>query len=114
MKKCLIIVSQISKVKLMDSGTALFKAGSRGEACQKLKAVLLKDGGTIYEEDERLVLDFSTGRYWQFIQARLEETSIPGTWAAVLRTGDAPKLPFDLPSKKAVSLTKDILKALAE
>lgn len=99
----------------MDSGTALFKAGSRGEACQKLKAVLLKDGGpAVYEEDERVVLDFSTLRYWQFIQARLEETSIPGTWAAVLRTGDAPKLPFDLPSKKAVSLTKDILKALAE
>lgn len=99
----------------MDSGTALFKAGSREEACQKLKAVLLKDGGpAVYEEDERVVLDFSTLRYWQFIQARLEETSIPGTWAAVLRTGDAPKLPFDLPSKKAVSLTKDILKALAE
>ena len=107
-------MSQISKVKLMDSGTALFKAGSRGEADQKLRAVLLKDGGTICEEDSCLVLDFSTGRYWQFIQARLEETSIPGTWAAVLRTGDAPKLPFDLPSKKAVSLTRDILKALAE
>ena len=107
-------MSQINKVKLMDSGTALFKAGSRGEADQKLRAALLKDGGTISEEDSCLVLDFSTGRYWQFIQARLEETSIPGTWAAVLRTGDAPKLPFDLPSKKAVSLTRDILKALSE
>ncbi|MBO4340772.1 MAG: hypothetical protein J5835_05040 [Bacteroidales bacterium] len=107
-------MSQISKVKLMDSGTALFKAGNRGEADQKLKAALLIGGGTIDEEGDCLVLDFSTGRYWQFIQARLEETSIPGTWAAVLRTGDAPKLPFDLPSKKAVSLTRDILKALAE
>ena len=107
-------MSQINKVKLMDSGTALFKASSRGEAEQKLKAALLADGGTIYEEDSCLVLDFSTGRYWQFIQARLEDTSIPGTWAAVLRTGDAPKLPFDLPSKKAVSLTRDILKALSE
>ena len=107
-------MSQINKVKLMDSGTALFKAGSRGEADQKLRAALLKDGGTIYEEDSCLVLDFSTGRYWQFIQASLEETSIPGTWAAALRTGDAPKLPFDLPSKKAVSLTRNILKALAE
>ena len=107
-------MSQISKVKLMDSGMALFKASSRGEAEQKLKAALLADGGTIYEEDSCLVLDFSTGRYWQFIQARLEDTSIPGTWAAVLRTGDAPKLPFDLPSKKAVSLTRDILKALSE
>lgn len=106
-------MSNISKVKLMDSGTALFKAEGKEAAKEKLSGVL-KARGNVSDEDGILVLDFSNWRYWQFIEARLEETSIPGTWAAVLRTGDAPRLPFDLPSKKAVSLTKDILKALGE
>lgn len=107
-------MSDISKVKLMDSGTALFKAAGREEADTRLRSVLLMGGGSLLEEDGRLVLDFSTRRYWQFIQAKLEETAIPGTWAAVLRTGDAPKLPFDLPSRQAVQRTKDVLKALGE
>ena len=106
-------MSNISKVKLMDSGTALFKAEGKEAAMEKLSGVL-KARGNVSDEDGILVLDFSNWRYWQFIEARLEETSIPGTWAAVLRTGDAPKLPFDFPSKKAVNLTKDILKALGE
>lgn len=106
-------MSNISKVKLMDSGTALFKAEGREAAKEKLSGVLSAHG-KVWEEDGLLVLDFSSWRYWQFLEARLEETSIPGTWAAVLRTGDAPRLPFDLPSKKAVNLTKDILKALGE
>jgi len=106
-------MSNISKVKLMDSGTALFKAEGREAAKEKLSGIL-KAHGNVSEEDGLLVLDFSSWRYWQFLEARLEETSIPGTWAAVLRTGDAPRLPFDLPSKKAVNLTKDILKALGE
>ncbi len=100
-------------VKLMDSGTALFKAQGKDAAKEKLSGVL-KAHGRVSDEDGCLVLDFSTWRYWQFIEARLEETSIPGTWAAVLRTGDAPKLPFDFPSGKAVSTTKAILKALSE
>ena len=106
-------MSNISKVKLMDSGTALFKAEGREAAKEKLSGIL-KAHGNVSEEDGLLVLDFSSWRYWQFLEARLDETSIPGTWAAVLRTGDAPKLPFDFPSKKAVNLTKDILKALGE
>lgn len=106
-------MSNISKVKLMDSGTALFKAEGKEAAMEKLSGVL-KARGNVSDEDGILVLDFSNWRYWQFIEARLEETSIPGTWAAVLRTGDAPRLPFDLPSQKAVNLTKDILKALGE
>ena len=97
----------------MDSGTALFKAEGKEAAMEKLSGVL-KARGNVSDEDGILVLDFSNWRYWQFIEARLEETSIPGTWAAVLRTGDAPRLPFDLPSQKAVNLTKDILKALGE
>ena len=108
-------MSDISKVKLMDSGTALFKADDRDAALEKLRKALLAGGGSLCEEDGRLVLDFSTCRHWQFVQARLEETSIPGTWAGVLRTGDAPRLlPWDLPSRKAVVRTKDILKALGE
>lgn len=106
-------MSNISKVKLMDSGIALFKAEGKEAAKEKLSGVL-KARGNVSDEDGIQVLDFSNWRYWQFIEARLEETSIPGTWAAVLRTGDAPRLPFDLPSKKAVNLTKDVLKALSE
>lgn len=105
-------MSNISKVKLMDSGTALFKADNKDAAKEKLHDVLKAHGG-VSEEGGHLILDFSTWRYWQFIEARLEATSTEGTWAAVLRTGDAPKLPLTLPSRKAVSLTKDILKALA-
>lgn len=100
-------------VKLMDSGTALFKADNL-EAAKARLADVLKAYGCVSEAGGHLVLDFSTWRYHQFIEARLEETSIPGTWAAVLRTGDAPKLPFDFPSRKAVGITQDILKALGE
>jgi len=108
-------MSEISKVKLMDSGTALFKAGSAEEAKDKLSKVLLSEGGTLTEENGRLILDFSTARYWQFIEATLEETSIEGTFAAALRTGDAPRLlGFDLPSQKAVQFTQSVLKALAK
>lgn len=106
-------MSSILKVKLMDSGTALFKADNMEAAKAKLTDVL-RTYGNVSGEDSRLVLDFSTWRYHQFIEARLEETSAPGTWAVALRTGDAPKLPFDLPSKKAASTTKAILKALPE
>lgn len=105
-------MSNISKVKLMDSGTALFKADNPNAAKERLTNVL-KAYGSVSEEGGLLILDFSTWRYWQFIEARLEATSMEGTFAAVLRTGDAPRLPLDLPSRKAVSLTKDILKALA-
>ena len=104
----------ISSLKFMDSGTALFKAGSKEEALQKLRNALLSGGGSVAAEDGHLLLDFSTWRYIQAIQATLEETSIPGTWAAVLRTGDTHRLPFDIPSKQAVRRTADILKALAE
>ena len=106
-------MSNILMVKLMDSGTALFKADNL-EAAKARLADVLKAYGSESEAGGHLVLDFSTWRYHQFIEARLEETSIPGTWAAVFRTGDAPKLPFDFPSGKAVRLTKDILKALGE
>ena len=40
-------MSQISKVKLMDSGTALFKAASKEDALQKLQNALLQDGGVV-------------------------------------------------------------------
>ena len=106
-------MSNILMVKLMDSGTALFKADSLEAAKAKLSDVL-KAYGSVSEAGGHLVLDFSTWRYHQFIEAILEETSTPGTFAAVLRTGDAPKLPFDFPSGKAVNTTKAILKALSE
>ena len=100
-------------VKLMDSGTALFRADDQEAAKAKLTDVL-KAYGDVSEAGGCLVLDFCTWRYHQFIEARLDETAIPGTFAASFRTGDAPKLPFDFPSRKAVSTTKDILKALSE
>lgn len=105
-------MSNILMVKLMDSGIALLKADNLEAAKAKL-ADVLKGYGSVSEAGGLLVLDFSTWRYHQFIEARLEETSTPGTFAAVLRTGDAPRLPFDFPSGKAVSITKDILKALS-
>lgn len=106
-------MSNILMVKLMDSGTALFKADNM-EAAKSRLADVLRSHGSVSEAGGHLVLDFSTWRYHQFIEAVLEETSTPGIFAAVLRTGDAPKLPFDFPSGKAVSTTKSILKALPE
>lgn len=105
-------MSNILMVKLMDSGTALFKADNM-EAAKSRLADVLRAHGSVSEAGGHLVLDFSTWRYHQFIEARLEETSTPGTFAAVLRTGDAPRLPFDFPSGKAVSTTQDIVKALS-
>ena len=104
-------MSGIDKVKLMDSGTALFDAASREDALQKLRSAL--GAGTVTEEGGTLVLDFSTRRYFQFVRARLEETSLPGRYAASLQTGDSPRLlPLDLPSKEAVRRTQAILSAL--
>ena len=98
-------MSNILMVKLMDSGTALFKADNM-EAAKSRLADVLRSYGSVSEAGGHLVLDFSTWRYHQFIEAILEETSTPGTFAA-------PKLPFDFPSGKAVSTTKAILKALS-
>ena len=107
-------MSGIGKVKLMDSGTALLKAGAEQEAREKVKAALLSGGGTLTEEGGLYLLDFSTWRFIQWMEARVEATGQPDVWAVSLRTGDAPRLPFDLPSRQAVSRTKAVLKALAE
>lgn len=106
-------MSGTPKVKLMDSGTALFKAASPEEAVTLVKAALTAGGGSLEGSGTDWTLDFSTRRHWQVMTARVEPTSLPGTYAAVLRTGDAPRLlPFDLPSRAAVRRTRDVLAKL--
>lgn len=107
-------MSVTDKVKLMDSGTALFSARDAGEAREKVKAALEAGGGCLLDEGGAMLLDFSTRRYWQCITADVRPTGIQGTFAAEFRAGDGARLlPLDLPSRAVVRRMEAVLKALA-
>ena len=104
----------IDQVKLMDSGTALFEAPDLDAATQKVSELLLRGGGSLRRDGEKLLLDFSTRRYWQVLEATVEPTSTPGRYAVSLREGDAPRrLRFGLPSRAARQRNYQVLKGLA-
>lgn len=95
-------MAEIDKVKFLDSGTALFEAAEPEAAIEKVRSVLLQGGGSVERQGEILVLDYSTPRFWQFIEARVEATSVPGRYAAAFREGNASKwFRFALPSRAA-------------
>jgi len=102
------------RVKLMDSGTAQFEAPDFEAAVRKVSELMLRGGGTLRREGKRLVLDFSTRRYWQVLEATVEATSVPGRFAVSLREGDAGRLlRFDLPSHAARERNYQVLNGLA-
>ena len=104
----------IDQVKLMDSGTALFDAPDLDAATQKVSELLLRGGGSLRRDGEKLLLDFSTRRYWQVLEATVEPTSTQGRYAVSLREGDAPRLlRFGLPSRAARERNYQVLKGLA-
>ena len=81
-------MGDIAKVKLMDSGTARFRAAGMDDAMRKVRAVLSIYGSVSGEQGE-MVLDCSDTLYNQFITAKLEPTSTEGEWAASFREGNS-------------------------
>ena len=81
-------MGDINKVKLMDSGTVRFQAGSLEDALRKVRAVL-SIYGTVTTEEDRMILDCSDKLYHQFVVSTIEPTSNEGQWAASFREGNA-------------------------
>lgn len=81
-------MGDIAKVKLMDSGTARFRASGLDDAMRKVRAVLSIYGSVSGEQGE-MVLDCSDNLYNQFVTASLEPTSTEGEWAASFREGNS-------------------------
>lgn len=81
-------MGDIAKVKLMDSGTARFRATGMDDAMRKVRAVLSIYGAVSGEQGE-MVLDCSDSLYNQFVTAVIEPTSNEGEWAASFREGNS-------------------------
>ena len=97
----------------MDSGTVLFKAQDIEDAIRIVSEVLLRGGGSVSRDGSRLTLDYSSPFHTRLIEARVEATSRPGTYAASFREGNCGRIiRFALPSRKAVKRMKEIRDAI--
>jgi len=76
------------KVKLMDSGTVLFQAGSLEEARAKVKG-LLSEGELVETAPGRYTADFTDLNYFSVITAQVDEMSEAGRYAASFQEGNA-------------------------
>lgn len=77
----------IDKVKMMDSGTVLFRAGSLEEAVAKVKQAL---AGADLEEyaPGAFLADFSNMLFFSFVRAVVEPMSQEGRYAASFQEGN--------------------------
>ncbi len=92
-----------TKPNFMDSGTVLFKAQNNAEALRLVSEVLSRDGGKVVRKDNLLTLDFSSFFHTRLIEASVEPTSSPGTFAVSFREGNCGRLiRFALASRSAV------------
>jgi hypothetical protein len=82
-------MGDITKVKLMDSGTARFPAGGLEDAERRVRAVLSIYGEVSPGSPGTMILDTSDRLYNQFITVKLEPTSTEGQWAASFREGNS-------------------------
>ena len=96
-------MGDITKVKLMDSGTVRFMASSMEDAMRRVRAVLSLYGtvstglqentqpkqGGVAPEEGLMVLDCSDSIYHQFVTALIEPTSVTNQWAVSFREGNA-------------------------
>lgn len=97
----------------MDSGTVLFKARDGEEAISIVSEVLLRGGGSVSRDGSRLTLDYSSPLHTRLIEARVEGTSSPGTYAVSFREGNCGRIVrFALPSRKAVKRMEEIRNAI--
>lgn len=100
------------KVKLMDSGTVLFRAGSLDEALSKVRN-LLGEGELEEPAPGLMATDFSDRLYYSVITARVEACSDPGLYAASFQEANAGRfLPLP-PSRKALARMERIKHILA-
>ena len=81
-------MGDIAKVKLMDSGTARFRAAGMEDAMRKVRAVL-SIYGTVSGEGGEMVLDCSDSLYHQFVTAVIEPAATEDEWAASFREGNS-------------------------
>ena len=100
------------KVKLMDSGTVLFRAESLERALSKVRE-LLSEGELEETAEGCLAADFSGPFHYSVITARVEPCSMPDTYAASFQEANAGRfLPLP-PSRKALSRMERIKQVLA-
>ncbi len=100
------------KVKLMDSGTVLFRAGSLDEALSKVRN-LLGEGELEEPAPGLMAADFSDRLYYSVITTRVEACSDPGWYAASFQEANAGRfLPLP-PSRKALARMERIKHILA-
>ncbi|MBQ9193128.1 MAG: hypothetical protein IJ156_05355 [Bacteroidales bacterium] len=106
-------MTHTDQVKLMDSGTVLFQAGSLEEAVDRVRSLLA--GGTLEEGAGGLLeADFSGIFYYSVITARVEACSMPDTYAASFQEANAGRfLPLP-PSRKALARMERIKRTLAQ
>jgi len=83
-------MGDISKVKLMDCGTARFQAKNAEDAARKVRSALALYGSVSQDGENSLLLDCSETLYHQFVSALIEPCSAEGEWAVSLREGNAP------------------------
>ena len=70
----------IDQVKLMDSGTALFEAPDLDAATQKVSELLLRGGGSLRRDGEKLLLDFACDFGKRLLDRELDEVAIEGSY----------------------------------
>ena len=90
------------KVKLMDSGTVLFRAESLEEACSRVRT-LLSEGTCSETAPGAVAAEFSDGLFFSIITAKTEACSTSGIFATSFQEGNRCRIPFfPFPSRKAV------------
>ena len=82
-------MGDITKVKLMDSGTARFPATGLEDAERKVRAAMSIYGEVSPGIPGTMTLDMSDSLYNQFITVKLEPSSTEGQWAASFKEGNS-------------------------
>lgn len=100
-------------VKLMDSGTVLFRASSLEEALERVRTTL-SEGKPRAQEATLWLADYSNGLFESIITARVEACSVPGVFAVSFQEGNRCRFPlYPFPSRKALRRMERIKRELS-
>lgn len=105
-------MNHLDKVKLMDSGTVLFRADSLENACNGVLNLL---SGSKVEETAAgcYTADYSDRYCYSIIDIRVEPCSESGWYAASFREGNRSRFPlWPFPSRKAIKRMESIKNCL--